>query len=188
MDPLAGWARAAAEGDDVAVGHLVRATQPEVLRLCGHLVDRESAEDLAQETYLRALRSLPGYRGDAPFRLWLLGIARRTCADALRARVRRRRLSERLLAHPREQVPPAVGAVDEDQLLAALDPDRRAAFVLTQLLGLSYAEAAEACDVPVGTIRSRVARARADLVAAHPDASRGATARRDTARRDARTG
>ena len=46
-----------------------------------------------------------------------------------------------------------------------IDPDRRVAFVLTQVVGLSYAEAAEVCDCPVGTIRSRVARARADLVA-----------------------
>jgi RNA polymerase sigma-70 factor (ECF subfamily) len=167
VDPLAGWARAAADGDQLAVAHLVRATQPEVLRLCAHLVDREAAEDLAQETYLRALRSLPGFRGEAPFRLWLLSIARRTCADHLRTTVRRRRLAQRLLSAPREQVPAAVGGVAEDELLAGLHPDRRAAFVLTQLLGLSYEEAAAACEVPVGTIRSRVARARADLLAAH---------------------
>ena len=51
-------------------------------------------------------------------------------------------------------------------LLAELDPDRREAFVLTQVVGLSYAEAAEVCGCPVGTIRSRVARARDHLVAA----------------------
>ena len=173
MDPLAGWARAAADGDRIAVGHLVRATQPEVLRLCAHLFDRDSAEDLAQETYLRALRSLPGYRGDAPFRLWLLSIARRTCADHLRTRVRRRRLHERLMAAPVESAPPALGSVAEDEQLAALDPDRRAAFVLTQLLGLSYEQAAQACEVPVGTIRSRVARARGDLMRAHRQSQTG---------------
>lgn len=173
MDPLAGWARAAAEGDRVAVEHLVRATRPEVLRLCAHLVDRDDAEDLAQETYVRALRSLPGFRGAAPFRLWLLGIARRTCADHLRTRTRRRRLSERLRAAPQDDAPAAVGAVAEVELLGLLHPDRRAAFVLTQLLGLSYAEAAAACEVPVGTIRSRVARARADLLATHRAAEAG---------------
>ena len=52
-----------------------------------------------------------------------------------------------------------------DALLAALGAERREAFVLTQLVGLSYAEAADVCSCPVGTIRSRVARARADLVA-----------------------
>lgn len=53
-----------------------------------------------------------------------------------------------------------------NELVAALDPDRRVAFVLTQVLGLSYHEAAAACDCPIGTIRSRVARARQDLMSA----------------------
>ncbi|HEY0509385.1 MAG TPA: sigma factor-like helix-turn-helix DNA-binding protein, partial [Blastococcus sp.] len=70
----------------------------------------------------------------------------------------------------------AEGAAVTD-LLARLDADRREAFVLTQLLGLPYAEAAEVAGCPVGTIRSRVARARADLVdslaAVHEDEKRG---------------
>jgi RNA polymerase sigma-70 factor, ECF subfamily len=65
---------------------------------------------------------------------------------------------------------PVRGAAQEavllQQLIAALDPERRTAFVLTQVLDLSYAEAAQVCDCPVGTIRSRVARAREDLIAA----------------------
>ena len=56
------------------------------------------------------------------------------------------------------------GELDLDDLIARLDRDRREAFVLTQVAGLSYAEAAMVCEVPIGTIRSRVARARADLV------------------------
>jgi RNA polymerase sigma-70 factor (ECF subfamily) len=60
--------------------------------------------------------------------------------------------------------PAASGEVDLGLLLAGLDHDRRQAFVLTQILGLSYAETAEACACPVGTIRSRVARAREDLM------------------------
>lgn len=167
MDELQGWAEAARDGDHVAVGHLVRATQAEVRRLCAHLASPADADDLVQETYERALKALRGYRGDAPVRLWLLGIARRTCADAVRRRQRRDRLRGRLLALAAEHQPPAHGAAAENELLAALDPDRRAAFVLTQLHGLSYADAATACRVPVGTIRSRVARARAELLAAH---------------------
>jgi RNA polymerase sigma-70 factor (ECF subfamily) len=163
VDELAGWAQAAQEGDPVAVSALVRATQTDVWRLCAHLVDRDSADDLAQETYLRALRSLSGYEARAPFRVWLLGIARRTCADALRRRTRRRRLLERLsVAAPTSEADRS-GDLPTDDLLARLQPDRRAAFVLTQMLGLSYAEAAEVCGVPIGTIRSRVARARTDL-------------------------
>ena len=65
------------------------------------------------------------------------------------------------------------------ELLAALDPDRRAAFVLTQMLGCSYAETAAICGCPVGTIRSRVARAREDLdamTAGQDEATRSAPA------------
>jgi RNA polymerase sigma-70 factor (ECF subfamily) len=167
VEDLEGWAQAARDGDPVAAGHLVRATQRDVRRLCAHLASPLDADDLAQETYERALKALPGYRGDAPVRLWLLSIARRTCADALRRRQRRSRLTGRLLRLAPEVVPPAYGSAAEDELLDALDANRREAFVLTQLLGLSYADAATACGVPVGTIRSRVARARADLLAAH---------------------
>jgi RNA polymerase sigma-70 factor (ECF subfamily) len=59
--------------------------------------------------------------------------------------------------------PDPAGAVTAASLLEPLDPERREAFVLTQLLGLSYAEAAEVAGVAVGTIRSRVSRARAEL-------------------------
>jgi RNA polymerase sigma-70 factor, ECF subfamily len=164
VEDLQGWARAAADGDAVAVGHLVRATQAEVRRLCAHLGSPGEADDLAQETYERALAALPRYRGEAPFRLWLLSIARRTCADAVRRSQRRVRLADRLRGLPVDDAPAAHGDVAELELLGALDPDRRAAFALTALMGLSYAEAAEACGVPVGTIRSRVSRAREELV------------------------
>lgn len=164
MDELAECAAAARDGDPVAVAALVRATQSDVRRLCAYLVDRDSADDLAQETYLRALTALPTFEGRAPVRAWLLSIARRTCADALRSRTRRRSLSMRLasLRAPDHALDPAEHR-DDTGLLSELDLDRRSAFVLTQLLGLSYAEAAQVCDVPVGTIRSRVARARNEL-------------------------
>jgi RNA polymerase sigma-70 factor, ECF subfamily len=134
-----------------------------VWRLCSQLVSREQADDVTQEVYLRAWRALPNFRGDSSSRTWLLSIARRTCADAIRELRRRRRLMGRL--EVTEVTPDPTRAVAVEALLADLDPDRRTAFVLTQVLGLSYAEAAEICDCPVGTIRSRVARSRADLIA-----------------------
>jgi RNA polymerase sigma-70 factor, ECF subfamily len=138
----------------------VARTQAEVWRLCRHLGGRQSADDLTQETYARGLRALPRFRGDSSARTWLLVIARRTVADDIRWATRARRHP----AAPPEPAPDHAGAVALDARLAELDADRRAAFVLTQLLGLPYAEAAEVCDVPVGTIRSRVARAREQLL------------------------
>jgi RNA polymerase sigma-70 factor (ECF subfamily) len=163
-DDLGEVAGAAAAGDPAAQAALIRATQADVWRLTAVLVDRDAADDLTQETYLRALRALPAFEGRAGVRTWLLSIARRTCADHLRATVRRRRLAERLAAAPPEPAADRTGVVDAIDLLRRLEPPRRAAFALTQLAGLSYQEAAAVEGVPVGTIRSRVARARADLL------------------------
>jgi RNA polymerase sigma-70 factor, ECF subfamily len=167
-DQATAWALAARGGDPAAQAAFVRATQAEVWRFTAALVDPASADDLAQETYLRAFRALPAFAGRSSARTWLLGIARRACADHLRVVVRRRRLDERLAAvvqHAATGHDPA-GEADVADLLRRLPAERRTSFVLTQLVGLSYAEAAQVEGVPVGTIRSRVARARAELVEA----------------------
>ena len=126
-------------------------------------MSRQQADDVTQEVFLRAYRALPAFRGDSSARTWLLSIARRTCADAVRDLRRRRRLAA-LMERPVTE-PDFARSVSVEALLDGLDPERRVAFVLTQVIGLSYVEAAEVCDCPIGTIRSRVARARADLVA-----------------------
>ncbi|WFE38738.1 sigma-70 family RNA polymerase sigma factor [Micromonospora sp. WMMD998] len=169
------WALAARDGDPDAQAAFVRATQAEVWRFTAALVDADSADDLTQETYLRAFRALPGFEGRSTARTWLLGIARRACADHLRTVVRRRRLDERLAAQAATDRPhpdPA-GQLCATDLVRRLPAERRSAFVLTQLLGLSYAEAADVEGVPVGTIRSRVARARDELVDAVGDTLAG---------------
>ena len=146
----------------------MRRTQPEVWRVCARLGDRAEADDLTQEVYLRALPALARFRGDASARTWLLQIARHVCADHVRR------------GHPapgaarpagaagrpgRRRCPPARARWSSTRPIAAPRPrSARRAFVLTQVAGLSYAEAAEVCEVPIGTIRSRVARARADLL------------------------
>jgi RNA polymerase sigma-70 factor (ECF subfamily) len=173
VDELERLAAAAVDGDPLAAAALVRATQSDVWRLCAALGDRQSADDLTQETYLRAFGSLHRFEGRSSLRTWLLSIARRVCADAVRSR-RRRRLTLVREDAELEALTTGDGAAVTD-LLARLAPDRREAFVLTQLLGLPYAEAAEVAGCPVGTIRSRVARARADLVEALGDEA--ATAR-----------
>jgi RNA polymerase sigma-70 factor (ECF subfamily) len=173
MDELTSLARAARRGDRAALAGLVRQTQADVWRLCAHLVDPGSADDLTQDTYLRALPALSKFRGDAPVRTWLLTIARRACAAEISARTRGRQLALRLAATPggtlgQPSAEPGAQAAAAD-LLNTLEPDRRAAFILTQMLGCSYAEAAAVCGCPVGTIRSRVARAREDLAAMTAD-------------------
>lgn len=175
MDHLTRTLLDAQRGDRLALDRFIRETQHDVLSLCRYLGDPDSAEDLAQETYQRALASLHRFRATGPAKHWLLTIARRTCADATRRRSRRRRLDERVagLAHDDLEVRPVDGSgVALEELVARLDDDRRAAFVLTQINGLRYDEAASVLGVPIGTIRSRVARARDQLVAALDAADR----------------
>jgi RNA polymerase sigma-70 factor (ECF subfamily) len=162
---LTALARTAVAGDDDSLAELIAATHADVWRLCAYLVDRQSADDLTQETFLRAHRSLASFRGTAPLRSWLLTIARRVCAAEVDARVRRRDLALAVRPLIRHEVRDS-GDTDLELLIAALAPQRRIAFVLTQVIGCDYTEAAAICDCPIGTIRSRVARARDDLIAA----------------------
>jgi RNA polymerase sigma-70 factor (ECF subfamily) len=167
LDPATRSLLAARAGDQAAASSFVRTTQAEVWRFVAALTGREAADDLTQDTYLRAFRALPDFEGRSTARTWLLGIARRVCADHIRALTRLRRLDARLAAQPQPtHVPDQASLVAAGDLLRSLSDDRRSAFVLTQVLGLSYEEAADVEQVPVGTIRSRVARARAQLVEA----------------------
>ena len=168
-------ALAARDGNVHAMDQFVRETHDRVQRLCRLLGDPDTVDDLVQDTYVRALRSLSRFRRDGSARSWLLAIARNTCADATRSRVR-------ALQHQRALDPEAEHAAsvdgpwaEVDDLLRPLDADRREAFVLTQMLGLPYADAAEVAGCPVGTIRSRVSRARADLLEAVDDETPGAS-------------
>ncbi|UJW36534.1 sigma-70 family RNA polymerase sigma factor [Saccharothrix sp. AJ9571] len=138
-------------------------------RLLSYLSDPGAAEDLVQETYLRAFAALPRFAGRSPARMWLLAIAKRVAADHLRGNRRRPRTTpvEDWMAEAEQAKAPDHGRlVVLQQLIGQLDDDRREAFVLTQITGLSYAEAAEICECAVGTIRSRVFRARDELTEA----------------------
>jgi len=151
---------------------IVRALHTDVWLLCAHLTDRQLADDVTQETFLRVYKALSGFRGEASTKTWVLAIARRACADAIRARDRDRRRHQRILAEAAadsHEAPDIGGAVALWSLLDTLDVDRRAAFILTQLFGMTYEEAAVVCECPIGTIRSRVARARTDLMNAQGD-------------------
>ncbi|MFJ6728015.1 MULTISPECIES: sigma-70 family RNA polymerase sigma factor [unclassified Streptomyces] len=164
------WALAARGGDPVAADRFVRALHDDVLRYVAHLCgDPQSAHDLTQDTFARALGSLHRYEGRASARTWLLSIARRAVADSLRRAAVRPRIADTVdwsLVMERAQ-PCDLPGFDEGvalvDLLESLPDERREAFVLTQVVGLSYEEAAGFAGCPVGTIRSRVSRARATL-------------------------
>jgi RNA polymerase sigma-70 factor (ECF subfamily) len=183
VDHLTRLLLAARDGDRVALERFVAETQADVWRICRYLGDAQYADDLAQETYERAIASVHRYRAEGAARGWLLTIARRTCVDHTRRAGRRRRLERAVIDDVTAgsldgsvTSPDATGRVDLDDVLAHLDDDRRSAFVLTQILGLHYDEAAEVLDCPIGTVRSRVARARRDLVEMMRDPGAGSAA------------
>ncbi|MFI5859659.1 sigma-70 family RNA polymerase sigma factor [Streptomyces parvulus] len=177
-DTVTAIALTAARGDVDAVEDLVRALQWDVRRFVTYLAkDAQAADDLTQDTFLRALTSLHRFEGRSSARTWLLSIARRVVADSLRHAAARPRIADTTDwqgAAERSQ-PRGLPGFDDGiavmELIESLSPDRYEAFVLTQLLGLSYAEAAVLAGCPVGTVRSRVSRARALLTRSLADAA-----------------
>ncbi|MGW2086525.1 sigma-70 family RNA polymerase sigma factor [Streptomyces sp. NPDC001880] len=163
-------ALSARDGDPVKTDRFVRSLQHDVRRYVIYLsADPQAADDLTQDVFVRALAALPRFEGRSSARTWLLTIARRTVVDSIRRAAARPRLSDRDWQAAAERTQPSdVPGFEEgvalDELLALLPVERRKAFVLTQLLGLEYTEAATAVGCPIGTIRSRVARARHDLI------------------------
>ncbi|MFD3438873.1 sigma-70 family RNA polymerase sigma factor [Streptomyces sp. NPDC058685] len=188
-------ALSARDGDPARVDRFVRALHRDVWRYVAYLsADPQAADDLTQDVFLRALGSLHRFEGRSSARTWLLSIARRTVVDSLRHAAARPKLSDRTdWQTAAEQAQPRHSPGFEDgialaELLATISAERREAFILTQLLGLPYAEAAAALNCPVGTVRSRVARARASLIEllGEPDLPLAAPERRAVRRSDTR--
>ncbi|MFJ3640281.1 sigma-70 family RNA polymerase sigma factor [Streptomyces sp. NPDC090108] len=164
------WALAARGGDPDAAEQFVRVLYGDVLRFVAHLSgDPQAAHDLTQDTFARAFGSLHRFEGRATARTWLLSIARRAVADSLRRAAVRPRIADAADWRTAVEGSRSVGlpAFDDGivllDLLETLPDERREAFVLTQLVGLSYEEAAGFVGCPVGTVRSRVFRARVAL-------------------------
>lgn len=150
-------------------------------RVCGNDAD---GADATQEALLSIVRGLPRYDGRAAFGTWAYRVATNACLDELRRRKRRptpglEHLPEAASTHDPADI--ATAAVDVDAALATLPPDFRAAVVLRDLCALDYAEIAEVLDIPVGTVRSRIARGRA-AVAGHLGGNPDSPADRPTSR------
>jgi RNA polymerase sigma-70 factor, ECF subfamily len=165
----AALAASAAGGDTGAFETLVRRHYAAVWRVAFLSVREEmAAEELTQDTFLRAYGALAGWRGDASLRTWLATICRRLCID--RARLKR---LETVPAPDLEAVAGSTsetdGLADRFDLRAALDrlpADDREAFLLVHHYGYSSSETATLLGVPASTVRSRVGRARQRLAAA----------------------
>jgi RNA polymerase sigma-70 factor (ECF subfamily) len=159
---------AARRGSLAAFEEIVRACQHDVWRFTMNVVrDREAAEDVTQETFVRAFRALGRYRGDAKFTTWLLTIARNCALDEVRRKARRRDTTDALEAQPYQSATgdPAT-ALEVREALASLPVELRESIVLIDMLGESYADAASVLHLPVGTVKSRVHRARDQMLTA----------------------
>jgi RNA polymerase sigma-70 factor (ECF subfamily) len=163
-------------GDKSAFDLLVRKYQHRVLKLVGRFVsDAAEAEDVAQEAFLKAYRALASFRGDSAFYTWLYRIAINTAKNALVSNRRRPVDFDLDLQDPEQydrharlkegDTPEGVLLTEEirnvvERAMEQLPEDLRTAIVLRELEGMSYEEIAEAMDCPVGTVRSRIFRAR----------------------------
>jgi RNA polymerase sigma-70 factor (ECF subfamily) len=168
MDGERSLVAAAKAGDQRALEELLRAHQRGIYALCRRFAANEAdAQDMAQEAVIAIIRGLPAFEGRSSFKTWAFRLTTNTCLMELRSRSRRPPLaSEEAQLRDRTDggsAPHDVAAVrlDTDAAFAALSPEHRAAVVLRDVLGLEYGEIAEVLEVPIGTVRSRIARGRA---------------------------
>lgn len=155
----------AARGDAPAFTQLVRRHEGRVRAFLHRLCRRtDLADDLAQETFLQAWRKAGAYRGEGRYRAWLLGIAWRRFLSQARKTGREADQDEAALAQATAVSDPAAG-LDIEAALARLSPIERGAALLCFAEGCSHAEAALVLNVPLGTLKSAAARARARLTA-----------------------
>ena len=172
-------------GDRTAFEMLVVKYQRRIERLIGRMVrDVDLVPDIAQETFIRAYRALPQFRGDSAFYTWLYRIAVNTAKKALMELKRDPLISESAFSARDDddetsrvenelsdgETPDAVLASKEiaatvNAAIEALSEDLRQAITLREIEGLSYEEIAEAMNCPIGTVRSRIFRAREAIAA-----------------------
>jgi RNA polymerase sigma-70 factor (ECF subfamily) len=153
--------------DPRAAGTLIERYQGAVFGLCFRMLGhRQDAEDVMQETFVRALRGISGFEDNRPLRPWLLGIAANRCRTALARRTRRPVVVEA----SEERADHRAGLADPDDLAGELEralyrlrPEYRLVFVLFHEQNLAYDEISHAVGRPIGTIKTWLHRARAEL-------------------------
>jgi len=170
------------KGDPDALGELLASYQKRIYSICYRMVtDAELAGDLTQDALIRTIEGLDSYDGRSKLSTWIIRVTMNCCLSYLRKQKIRRHQSldqavdreglGSLLEKLEEQGEPAAAElVEQDELrrillraLADLDPEARSILVLRDLQGLDYQQIAEVQAVPVGTVKSRLFRARASL-------------------------
>jgi len=160
--------RAAQRGDLQAFADLVRRHQRPAFRLALHMTgSREDAEDVSQEAFFRAWRTLGRFRGDSSFSTWMHRIVTNLCLNLIAARPAHHGLPD-TASDLRDDPPTTIERRERMRALEAgvraLPPDARAALVLRELQGLSYDEVAEVLGVSLAAVKGRIHRARLQLV------------------------
>ena len=169
----------AKQGDHDAFGELVLLHQNKVYSLCVHLLnDRDMAEDLAQEAFLKAWRSFSSFREDSGFSTWMHRLTTNLCLDYLRKQVRQKEVATAVSLDDEEEgwVEPADPAGDPHarleerergrvlaKALEELPDHHRRLILMRELAGMRYQEIADATGADLGTVKSRIARAREQL-------------------------
>jgi RNA polymerase sigma-70 factor, ECF subfamily len=154
----------ARKGDTRAFEILVRSYQADVWRLCLHLTsDRNLADDVTQDAFVRIYRFLPRYRGESKFSTWVFAIARNCALDELRRSKRRQTLAERARMEREVTETEQTSGVEVREALATLPLELREPIVLIDMIGESYRDAARVLGIPEGTVKSRVHRGRHQL-------------------------
>jgi len=160
-----------ARGELVAFEQLVDRHRPVVVRVAARIVGSGEAEDVSQDAFLRAFHRLHHFRGDAPFRSWLLRITHNAALDHLG----RRRpepvdpealetAEQSLSRQPAERLEVRERIERLERKLRGLSPQHRTVLVLRDAEGLSYAEIADITDTPIGSVKGRLHRARVEFI------------------------
>ena len=170
----------ARKGDELAFEQLVTDNEKRIYNLCCRLTGNpDDGAELAQEAFLNAWRGLEKFHGESSFATWLYRLASNACIDFLRKEKRRRSLSMTLSLDdeeegrqaelpdqrfaPEERLEQAENRRAIAQALEAVSPEHRQVLVMREINGLSYAEIGQVLGLEEGTVKSRIARARAAL-------------------------
>jgi RNA polymerase sigma-70 factor (ECF subfamily) len=161
-------ARRARRGDAAAFDELVRRFHRAVHRFCWRLLRSSDAEDVAQETFVRAFVHFERFDPERPVLPWLVAIARRLCLDLLRRRKTMARIETVPVPRPPAPGPEGAASLREqlerlDRALVNLDDGPREAVLLFHIEGMSYRDIAAALEVPMGTVMTWLHRGRAEL-------------------------